>query len=479
MRAASWARFDVPPLSTLALSWLASRAPGARPCSSSLALRAPPRRRSLRWRSSIWHPASGSGCPGACPARRVWPSWLRLTALCDCLGVREALWARRDVTPLSKLALSKLALSKLSSRAPGALEPVLLVKSGPPGHASPCTVTSSARDVRAASWARCYVLRSPRWRFSIWRLGLRVPRSPPCSSILALRATPRRALRLSRHVTCARPRGPAATSRRSPSWRSLQVVVSGSGCPGACPARQVWIAGPMVPDARSCGRSLLWASASLLWSCMLAPTDARSSRATSHAPRLPSVNWYGSPRLATSFLAAISLSQGLTWPVKARHAMGRAGVLSARIPLSLYCTMTYGVFLWYVNGLASSGRPARAGTTAAPALSPSWSRTCCNTLRQPLQRVAARDSAGRSPLRTARAAARLLLFCSRCQPAGLPCALLLLARQPASWTCFPLLLALPACRLALRPPSRVAWPAGPASAPGPLHGSGPSWSFGI
>jgi hypothetical protein len=164
--------------------------------------------------------------------------------------------------------------------------------------------------------------------------------------------------------------------------------------------------------------------------------------------------------------------------------MGRAGGLSARIPLSLYCTMTYGVYLWYVNGLASSGRPARAGTTASPALSPSWSRTCCNTLRQPLQRVAGtccplprRRPAGRTPLRTARAAACLLLFCSRCQPAGWPCALLLLARQPASWTCFLLLLALPACRLALRPPSRVAWPAGPASAPGPLHGSGPSWSL--
>ncbi len=176
MRAASWARFDVPPLSTLALSWLASRALGARPCSSSLALRAPPHRRSLRWRSSIWHPASGSGCPGACPARRVWPSWLRLTALCDFLGVREALWARRDVTPLSKLALSTLALSKLSSRAPGALEPVLLVKSGPPGHASPCTVTSSARDVRAASWARCYVLSLT--TLALFNLASRAPGAP-------------------------------------------------------------------------------------------------------------------------------------------------------------------------------------------------------------------------------------------------------------------------------------------------------------
>ena len=33
--------------------------------------------------------------------------------------------------------------------------PVLLVKSGPPNHASSCTVTSSACAVRAASWARC------------------------------------------------------------------------------------------------------------------------------------------------------------------------------------------------------------------------------------------------------------------------------------------------------------------------------------
>jgi hypothetical protein len=33
--------------------------------------------------------------------------------------------------------------------------PVLPVKSGPPNHASSCTVTSSACAVRAASWARC------------------------------------------------------------------------------------------------------------------------------------------------------------------------------------------------------------------------------------------------------------------------------------------------------------------------------------
>ncbi len=75
-----------------------------------------------------------------------------------------------------------------------------------------------------------------------------------------------------------------------------------------------------------------------------------------------------------------------------------------------------------------------------------------------------RRPTGRPLLRTTRAAARLLLFCSRCKPAGWPCALLLLTRQTASWSCFPPLLALPACRLAslaLRPPGRVAWPAGP------------------
>jgi hypothetical protein len=71
--------------------------------------------------------------------------------------------------------------------------------------------------------------------------------------------------------------------------------------------------------------------------------------------------------------------------------------------------------------------------------------TCCG----PRPR---RRPAGRSSLRTARAAARPLLFCSRCQPASWSCGLLLLARQPASCTCFPLLLALPTCRLALRPP---------------------------
>ncbi len=52
----------------------------------------------------------------------------------------------------------------------------------------------------------------------------------------------------------------------------------------------------------------------------------------------------------------------------------------------------------------------------------------------------------------------LLLFCSRCQPAGWLGALLLLALQPAGWTCDPPLLALPACRLDLHHPGRVALP---------------------
>jgi hypothetical protein len=115
-----------------------------------------------------------------------------------------------------------------------------------------------------------------------------------------------------------------------------------------------------------------------------------------------------------------------------------------------------------VQVLASSGPPARAGTTASPALSPSWSRTCCNTLRQPLHRVAARDPAAGPPAGRRCAppgpplvcsysarAARLLagpvlfscsranlpaglasLFCSRCQPAGWPCAFRAGSRGP-------------------------------------------------
>ncbi len=46
--------------------------------------------------------------------------------------MRAASWARYDVLPLYTMALSKLA--------PGASEPALLFKSGPPGHASPCKV---------------------------------------------------------------------------------------------------------------------------------------------------------------------------------------------------------------------------------------------------------------------------------------------------------------------------------------------------
>jgi hypothetical protein len=74
--------------------------------------------------------------------------------------------------------------------------------------------------------------------------------------------------------------------------------------------------------------------------------------------------------------------------------------------------------------------------------------------------------AGRSPLRTARAAARLLLFCSRCQPAGWPGALLLLARQPG-----PAILLCSRCQPVGWPCTFWAGPrgpAGPASAPGPF-----------
>ena len=70
--------------------------------------------------------------------------WLAL-----CKFGSAASWARCDVKQLSALALSELA-----SRAPGAPLQVLFFKFGPSGHASPCTTTTSAGDVLAASWAR-------------------------------------------------------------------------------------------------------------------------------------------------------------------------------------------------------------------------------------------------------------------------------------------------------------------------------------
>jgi hypothetical protein len=123
--------------------------------------------------------------------------------------------------------------------------------------------------------------------------------------------------------------------------------------------------------------------------------------------------------------------------------------------------------------LASSGRPARARTTASPALSlrgsvslspghePAATRCYrrCNVLRAatplPARRpVAAALRPGRSPAAP---------FHPRC--------------QPAYWPCAPLPLALLACRLALRPSSARAasLPAGPA-----LSGTGlpapPGWA---
>ncbi len=123
VRAASWApsHCDVPPLDALALSELVSRAPGAQ--EQALVFKSGP---------------SGHASP------------CTVTSLaCD---VRAASWASCDVPPLSTLALSELA-----SRAPGAQEQALVFKSGLLSHGSSCTVTSSTRDVRAASWASCYV----------------------------------------------------------------------------------------------------------------------------------------------------------------------------------------------------------------------------------------------------------------------------------------------------------------------------------
>ncbi len=181
--------------------------------------------------------------------------------------MRAASWARCFVPPLSWLA--RLAV--------------------------PSCMTSSACDARAVSWARYDV--PPLFTLALSKLASRAPGAPEPA------------------------RGHVGSLRRHAASQAgaLQVVVSGPGRPGACPARQVWIAWPMASDARSCGRSLLLAPASPLWSWTLAPTDARPSRATRLSPRLPSVNRLGLPRPATSFLAAISLSQGLTRPVGALH----------------------------------------------------------------------------------------------------------------------------------------------------------------
>ena len=111
VRAALRPHCIVPPLSTLALSKLASRVLGAR----------------------------------SRPALQVWSAGPRLAVFCALLHARAASWARCDVTPLSMPALFKLAFL-----APDAPEPALLFQPGLPGHASPCSATSSACDVRAA-----------------------------------------------------------------------------------------------------------------------------------------------------------------------------------------------------------------------------------------------------------------------------------------------------------------------------------------
>jgi hypothetical protein len=86
--------------------------------------------------------------PGAGPARHVWPAEPRLAVHCDLLGMQRA-----GGPLLSALALFTVAM--LVSRAHGAREPALLVKSGPPDYSSLHTVPSSACNLRAAVQARC------------------------------------------------------------------------------------------------------------------------------------------------------------------------------------------------------------------------------------------------------------------------------------------------------------------------------------
>jgi hypothetical protein len=95
VRAALRPRRNVPLLSTLALSKLASQA------------------------LALWVPRSR-------PAPPVWPAGPRLAVFCDPLHARAASWARCYVLPISKLVLSEL-----ESRAPGAPEPALLFSFGP------------------------------------------------------------------------------------------------------------------------------------------------------------------------------------------------------------------------------------------------------------------------------------------------------------------------------------------------------------
>ncbi len=153
-----------------------------------------------------------------------------ISSTCD---VRAASWARCFVPPLSRLALSKLA-----SRAPDAQESALLFQSGPSGHASPCKVLcppQHAKCVRPRGPAATSC-RSPRWRSPRWRPGFRVPWGRPCSSSLAHRAKPRRAkfydLLGMRRARCLVDllRHPTALHAGA-----LQAGVSGSGCSGAGP----------------------------------------------------------------------------------------------------------------------------------------------------------------------------------------------------------------------------------------------------
>ena len=167
------ARRRTPPWPCTSATW-SSAMPSVTTCWPS-----PPSARTVGHGTRPSTPLVKSGPPGHASPCTV------TSSACDVCAASRA---RCDVPPRSKLALSKLA-----SRAPGAPEPALLVKSGPPGPASPCTVTSSASDVRApvGSLLRPAALHAGAPQAGV---GLRVPRSRPCSPSLALRAPPRRVL---------------------------------------------------------------------------------------------------------------------------------------------------------------------------------------------------------------------------------------------------------------------------------------------
>jgi hypothetical protein len=198
--------------------------------------------------------------------------------------------------------------------------PVLPVKSGPPNHASSCTVTSSACAVRAASWARCdgpplsalalfKLLTKPQSAglevlhqsfpptarkqqgpvcVCVCRTGYAAP-VPPVEGPQAAKSASSEVLHqadVGSAAACAEAR---RSARRSPPWPTGLACPTRTS-PGVFPAswsplRTLRCASRLIRSPRwrssswrlrPAGSGLDVLSASPLWSRTLAPTDARS-----------------------------------------------------------------------------------------------------------------------------------------------------------------------------------------------------------